>query len=255
MHINGHTLHTEQHGPENGPPVVLLHHGLGSTRAWKKQIPVLTHAGWRVIVYDRWGYGRSQDRVGIDMPLFRQDQDDLLALLDVLELDRLPLVGHSDGGTISLYAASRSPERFSALVSIAAHIYVEPKMDQGIESVRLAWEHDEGFRHAMQKVHPGKAESVFANWYGGWHCPECLDWDMRLTLAGIKCPAFIVQGLQDEHATPQHAVDLAAGIPGAELWLVEGAAHMLPQDQPVPFNTRLVEFLIRSTKKADLTGF
>lgn len=249
MQINGHTLHVESHGPENGPPVMLLHHGLGSTRAWKKQIPVLAHAGRRVIVYDRWGYGLSQAREGIDIPLFRQDQDDLQALLDALKLDRLPLVGHSDGGTILLYFAARFPERVSALVTIAAHIYVEPRMEQGVGSVRFAWEHDEGFRHAMQRVHHGKAESVFANWYDGWHCPELLGWDMRPSLAGIQCPAFIVQGIEDEHATPQHAMDLAASLPGAELWLAEGMAHMLPQDQPEPFNTRLLDFLSRSASK------
>lgn len=246
MNINGHTLHVEQQGPENGSPVVLLHHGLGSTRAWKNQIPTLARAGWRVIAYDRWGYGGSSARDAIDIPLFLQDQDDLLALLDALKLERVTLVGHSDGGTISLYAASRFPERVSALVTIAAHIYLEPRMSPSIESVRAVWEQDEGFRRAMQRVHHGKAESVFANWYGGWHRPECLGWDMRPTLANIKCPAFIVQGVEDEHATPQHAIDLADSIPGAELWLLDGAAHMLPQDQPEPFNTRLLDFLSRS---------
>lgn len=243
MRINGHLLHIEQYGPENGPPVVLLHHGLGSTRAWKRQIPALVHAGWRVIAYDRWGYGKSQARDGIDMPLFNQDQEDLLALLDALELSKATLVGHSDGGTIGLYAAARHPERVSALVTIAAHIYYEPTMKPGIESVRIIWEHDEGFRRAFQQVHGEKFESAFFNWYCGWYRPECLGWDMRPTLASIQCPAFIVQGVQDEHATPQHAIDLAACIPGAELWLAEGAPHMLPQEQPEPFNTRLIEFL------------
>jgi pimeloyl-ACP methyl ester carboxylesterase len=246
MHINGHTLYVECHGPENGPPVVLLHHGLGSTRAWKKQIPALVHAGWRVIVYDRWGYGKSQARDGIDMPVFEQDQADLLALLDALELSKVTLVGHSDGGTISLYTASRFPEKVALLVTVAAHIYFEPKMEPGIESIRAIWKQDEGFRRAFKSVHGEKFESVFNNWYCSWHRPECLDWDMRPILARIQCPAFVVQGMLDEHATPQHARDLAACIPGAQLWLAEGVTHMLPQDQPEPFNTRLLDFLSRS---------
>lgn len=246
MQINGHTLHVEHHGPENGPPVVLLHHGLGSTRAWRKQLPALVQAGWRVITYDRWGYGKSQARDGIDMPLFRQDQDDLLALLDLHRLSKVVLVGHSDGGTISLYFASRFPERVTALVSIAAHIYVEPKMTSGIGSVRFGWDQDEGFRRAFQKIHGEKYQSVFFNWYDGWHCSETIGWDMRPVLTGIRCPAFIVQGEEDEHAIPQHAVDLAACIPGAELWIADGAAHALPQEQPEPFNSRLLDFLGRS---------
>lgn len=250
MQINGHTLHVEYHGPENGPPVVLLHHGLGSTRAWKKQLPALVQAGWRVVVYDRWGYGKSQRRDGIDMPLFRQDQDDLLTLLDLNRLSKVALVGHSDGGTISLYFASRFPDRVSCLVSIAAHIYFESKMLPGIESVRSVWNQDDGFRRAFQQVHGENYQSAFSNWYDGWHRPETLGWDMRPVLAGIRCPAWIVQGEQDEHATPQHAIDLASCIPGAELWIAGGANHMLPQERSGQFNSRLLDFLTRSARGA-----
>ena len=55
-------------------------------------------------------------------------------------------------------------------------------------------------------------------------------WDMRPILRQIGCPTLVVQGEADEHATPQHARDIADGIPGAELWLVPGAGHMLPQE-------------------------
>ena len=51
---------------------------------------------------------------------------------------------------------------------------------------------------------------------------------------------------QDEHATPQHAGDIAAGIPGAELWLLEGARHMLPQENAVEFNRALISCLKRA---------
>jgi pimeloyl-ACP methyl ester carboxylesterase len=53
----------------------------------------------------------------------------------------------------------------------------------------------------------------------------------------------VVQGLEDEHASPQHARDLAASIPEADLWLVPGAGHMLPQDNPEEFNLRVLHFL------------
>ena len=66
---------------------------------------------------------------------------------------------------------------------------------------------------------------------------------MRPLLAGISCPALVIQGEQDEHATPQHARDIAAAIPGAELWLLPGAGHMLPQEAAERFNPRLIEFL------------
>jgi pimeloyl-ACP methyl ester carboxylesterase len=62
-------------------------------------------------------------------------------------------------------------------------------------------------------------------------------------LSKIICPTLVVQGEADEHATPQHARDIADSIPGADLWLLPKAAHMLPQDNPDIFNKKLLAFL------------
>ena len=61
------------------------------------------------------------------------------------------------------------------------------------------------FRQGLRRVHGEQAEQVFHNWYDGWRALEGMDWDMRPVLAQITCPALVVQGMQDEHATPQHA--------------------------------------------------
>jgi pimeloyl-ACP methyl ester carboxylesterase len=53
----------------------------------------------------------------------------------------------------------------------------------------------------------------------------------------------VIQGENDEHATVQHARDIMDGIPGSQLWIAPGAAHMLPQEMPEMFNTKLLEFL------------
>jgi pimeloyl-ACP methyl ester carboxylesterase len=247
MVINGRNLYVESNGPENGPVVVLLHHGLGSARAWRGQIQALGKAGYRVVAYDRWGYGGSDVRSGLDLPTFTTDLDDLRLLLEQLGIQRAALVGHSDGGTMTLYFAAQQPDRVSCLVTVAAHIYVEPKMEPGILGIRQTFEQDERFREGLRRAHGEKYESVFHNWFDGWYCPEYLDWDMRPVLRQIRCPALIVQGEEDEHATPQHAKDIAGAIPGAELWLVEGARHMLPQENAEEFNSRLLQFLGKNT--------
>jgi pimeloyl-ACP methyl ester carboxylesterase len=241
--INGHRCYVEDQGSAGGPVVVLLHHGLGSTRAWKRQVPALTAAGYRVIAYDRWGYGQSDSRPALDLPHFEIDRLDLEALLNLRGVARAALVGHSDGGTLALYFAARHPERAAALITVAAHIYIEPSMAPGIETVRQAFETDARFRDGLRRAHSENLEAVFRNWYTGWRRPENLTWDMRPLLGQIVCPTLIVQGLEDEHATPQHARDLAAGIPNAELWLVSEARHMLPQEMPEKFNLRILDFL------------
>jgi pimeloyl-ACP methyl ester carboxylesterase len=68
---------------------------------------------------------------------------------------------------------------------------------------------------------------------------------MRPVLEKIACPTLVIQGLEDEYASPQHARDLAAAIHNATLWLVPGAGHLLPQDEPEAFNSCILEFLGR----------
>ncbi len=244
-----HSLNVEESGPQEGPAVVLLHHGLGSVRAWKEQIPALEGAGFRVLAYDRWGYGKSGSRQKISIPGFEEDLADLKDLLDSRGIHRASLVGHSDGGTIALYHAALHPEQVACLVVVAAHIYVEAKMEPGIQGVYQVYEQDARFREGLRRAHGEKAEAIFKAWYHGWLDEANLSWDMRPALQNITCPVLVVQGMEDEHATPQHARDLAAAIPGAELWLEPAAKHMLPQEQSQEFNRRVIDFLQRATKK------
>ncbi len=247
--INGHEINVIQSGPLDGPAVILLHHGLGSARSWRKQIPALAAAGFRVIAYDRWGYGKSEGRPALSMPHFEEDRQDLQALLDALDINRAALVGHSDGGTIALHFAASNPDCVERLVSIAAHVYVEPKMRLAIDRIRQGFDQDMDFRQRFQRVHGEKYRKLLFDWYTGWTRPENLGWDMRPLLKKISCPTLVVQGLEDEDASTQHACDIAAAIYGAEVWLLPGVGHMLPRDGPEEFNVRLIEFLSASDRQ------
>lgn len=241
--INGHSIFVEQRGAAGGLPVILLHHGLGSTRAWRSQMTALAKASYHVISYDRWGYGRSDPRAQLSMPYFQDDQDDLLAILDQLQIERAALVGHSDGGTIALYFAARYPQRVSCLVTLAAHAYVEGKMTLGLPHVLQQYQGDAEFRARLQRRHGDKTEAVVMGWINGWHKDSNLSWDMRPDLAQIRCPVLVMQGEADEHATPQHAYEIAQAIPDAELVLLPGAHHMFQREQAEEVNRRLLEFL------------
>lgn len=243
MLINGHNLYVEQFGPETGPEVVLLHHGLGSVKAWRGQIPALVEHGYHVTAYDRWGYGGSDERSGLDLPTFAADVNDLHGLLNSSGIKRATLVGHSDGGTIALYFAAQYPELVSCLVIVAAHIYIERKMEAGILGISQSFKTDGRFRKSLLSIHGAKYESVFHNWFDGWHRMDNIPWDMRPTIRQINCPALIIQGTEDEHATAQHAKDIAKEIPGADICIIQGAGHMLPQENFELFNPILLQFL------------
>ena len=243
MLINNRQIHIEIHSPEAKPQVVFLHHGLGSTRAWRGQVPSFVQAGYCLVIYDRWGYGRSETRPHLSVPSFADDLADLEAIIAAYNLKSFILIGHSDGGSIALSYAACFPERVQALVTVAAHIYLEPKMEPGIQAIKQAFNLDRRFRKGLERIHGEKFKATFNNWFDGWHNPASHDWDMRPLLPNISCPTLVIQGEEDEHATSQHAADIAGHIPGAELWLMPGAKHMLPQDFPVEFNHRVIGFL------------
>jgi pimeloyl-ACP methyl ester carboxylesterase len=243
LEINGHMLCVESTGPVDAPVVLFLHHGLGAIRSWKGQIPVFSAAGYQVITYDRWGHGSSTPREKWSMPDFEPDLADLEAILGESGHRQVALIGHSDGGNIAMHYALTHPDQVTCLVIIAAHIYVEPKMMRGIQEVRNKFEGDQRFRNQMQRVHGENVENVFWGWFNGWTNPSIRSWDMRSEIKGISSTTLVIQGLEDEHATPQHARDLADAIPEAELWLVPGANHMLPQQMPDKFNQRGLRFL------------
>lgn len=111
-------VHVEDTGGE-GRPVVLIHGWPLSGKSWSEQISALTGAGYRVITYDRRGFGES------DKPLTGYDYDtlteDLHGLLDALELQDVTLVGFSmGGGEVARYVAAYGEDRLRSVVFASA---------------------------------------------------------------------------------------------------------------------------------------
>jgi len=248
MFINNHELNIEMHGDEKGSPVIFLHHGLGSTRSWSGQITDFNNSGYRSIIYDRWGYGKSESRPCLDVPDFKDDLADLEIVVERLGFDQVSLIGHSDGGSIALNYAINHPQMMTALVTVAAHIHLESKMVPGILGIKNAFDSDTSFREGLRRAHGDQFENTFNNWFDGWHNPEAQEWDMRSMLPKIQCPTLVIQGEEDEHASPQHAMDISDNIQDASLWLISDVKHMVHQERPVDFNQKVLEFL-ESTQK------
>jgi len=103
-------LYYEDHG--SGQPVVLIHGYPLSGHSWERQIPPLLEAGYRVITYDRRGFGQSsQPTVGYDYDTFAAD---LHHLLDVLDLREVVLLGFSMGtGEVGRYLATYGSDRIA----------------------------------------------------------------------------------------------------------------------------------------------
>src|ERR1700752_2413117 len=84
----------------SGFPVILLHGGLGHSGNWGYQVPALVQAGYRVILIDSRGHGRStRDERPYSYELMASD---VLAVMDMLQLERVAFIGWSDGACIAL---------------------------------------------------------------------------------------------------------------------------------------------------------
>jgi pimeloyl-ACP methyl ester carboxylesterase len=114
--INHINLHVMTDGPENGTPVILLHGFPEFYYGWRKQIPALVEAGYRVMVPDQRGYNLSDKPKGI----LSYDVDtlvkDVIGLLDHFGIEKAFLVGHDWGAVVAWTVALNHPERLNRLV-------------------------------------------------------------------------------------------------------------------------------------------
>jgi 3-oxoadipate enol-lactonase len=111
----GATLHVIDEGASDRPPILLLHAGIADSRAWDALAPRLVEAGYRIVRYDRRGFGGT---VTEDVEF--SNRADLVAVLDALGIGRAVLVGNSQGGQIAFDAAIEHPERVAAVVGVGA---------------------------------------------------------------------------------------------------------------------------------------
>lgn len=128
-------LYYEEHGPADGPPL-LLSAGLGGSGAyWAPNLAALAERH-RVILYDHRGTGRSDRTLRPELDVDDM-ADDVIALLDGLGLARVSLVGHAAGGIIGFAIALRAPERLASLVVINGFAAPDPHFIRCMET-RLA---------------------------------------------------------------------------------------------------------------------
>ena len=232
------TLEVLEHGA--GSPLVLLHGGTGSIDEWDSCIDVFAER-FRVIAYNRRGYGQSSPRYVFSEHFFDEDIEDLMALLETLNIVKPFLCcGFSDGGTIALLFAAHYPGRIKRLVVSGAHVYVEVKTAQGLSKVRERYERAAHRRGLLDTPQYKSQMAWFDRWLGRAFRP----FSMVDDLSRIVCPTLVIQGTEDEFADETHARIIAKHIEGAQLWLVKGARHWIHGgDHTEPFLDRVSSFL------------
>jgi epoxide hydrolase 4 len=141
LDTNGIRLHVVQAGPKSGPPVMLLHGFPEFWYGWRKQIPALVDAGFRVIVPDQRGYNLSDKPKGIRRYRLDELVRDVLGLINLLEYEKINLVGHDWGAAVAWTLAYQHPDRLQRLgiLNVPHPLVFRRFVTRDLEQMRRSW--------------------------------------------------------------------------------------------------------------------
>jgi 3-oxoadipate enol-lactonase len=253
--VNGARLYFEDAGGQ-GPVVVFSHGNLMDRDMWAHQIQLLA-GDFRVVVWDERLHGRTEDDGKTHT--YWDSAADLIGLLDHLGVRDAALVGHSQGGFLSLRAALLAPGRVKALVlidttSVAWPLEAQAQMRGMSEAFR--GEGPEAVAPVLLEILLGQP-AIHDQWLAKWRAqPRERLADAIQVLMGadditdrlgeIAVPALVVHGDADQPIPYPLGQALAGQIPGAQdLVTVPGAGHTPNLTHPDRVNPALADFLRR----------
>ena len=266
-------LYYEDHG--SGDPIILIHGYPLSGASWEKQVPTLLSAGYRVITYDRRGFGKSsQPTTGYNYDTFAQD---LHNLIKHLKLHNITLVGFSmGGGEVARYLGkfgSKGVSKAVILSGVPPFLLKTADNPEGVDASVF-----EGIQKAIVADRYAFFTDFFKNFYNtdqllgqrvseevvraSWNlaagasataslaCVPTWHEDFRQDLAGIDVPTLVMHGDADR-ILPLGASGARTGklIKGAQFIVVKGGPHNIAWTHAQEVNEALVNFLGRKAAK------
>jgi non-heme chloroperoxidase len=267
-------LYYEDHG--SGQPVVLIHGYPLSGASWEKQLPALLSAGYRVITYDRRGFGKSsQPTDGYNYDTFAEDLRNLIAHL---ALEDVALVGFSmGGGEIARYIGKYGSNGISKAVIIGGVPPFLLKTNDNPEGVDGSV--FEGIKKAVAADRYAFFTDFFKNFYNtdqylgkrvseqvvqaSWNiaagasataslaCVSTWGEDFRRDVARIDVPTLVIHGDSDRIVPLEAAGQRTAKlVKGARLAVVKGGPHCITWTHADDVNAELVRFVNEETLKS-----
>jgi pimeloyl-ACP methyl ester carboxylesterase len=220
-----------------GPVVILLHGGLGHSGNWGYQVPALVSSGYRAVLIDSRGHGRStRDAQPYAYELMASD---VLAVMDALHIVKAGLVGWSDGACTALILAAKASSRVAGVFFFACNM--DPT---GVKPFEATPALDRCFaRHRKDYAQLSATPECFRGFVEDVGLMQRTQPNYSVhDLAKISVPVAIVQSEHDEFIKREHAEYLARSIPNADLIVLDGVSHFAPLQRPEQFNTAILEF-------------
>jgi len=240
LEVNGARIwYAEWGGQSKAAPVLLLHGGFGNSNYFGRLIPVLLDHGYRVVAMDSRGHGRSTRS---EAPYsYHLMAEEVIGLLDALKMQRVNVVGWSDGGIIGLDLALNHPDRLDRLFAFGANADVSGAKD-GLDKNPV-------FAAYLQRV-PGEYRSLSPtpDQWDSFSAAMLKMWETQPSftaaqLRSINVPTTIADGEYDEAVRREHTEYMASTIPGARLVILPHVSHFAMLQNPAEFDAAVLAFL------------
>jgi pimeloyl-ACP methyl ester carboxylesterase len=249
--IHGIKIYYEDHG--QGDTVVLLHHGFGCTKMWKDIYPPLVDSGYRVVMYDRRGYGQSARGDGFqefyESDRFRPESiRDFMVLRDRLSLNSFHLIGQCEGGVVGVDCAVAYPHLVKSLFISSTQCYSE---------ITLAKFNKLHFPKPFRELEH-KLREKFIAWHGKDNAEASYDqfrkyggaygkdiFDLRPLLQRVPCPALVLYPDRSALFDVEQGLAFYRHLPKGELAVLPACGHNTYEQRPEEYTRHVLDFLHR----------
>ncbi|MBY5388523.1 alpha/beta fold hydrolase [Rhizobium leguminosarum] len=230
--VNDIKMYYAEYG--EGDPILFIHGGLGNAEVWGHQVADFAK-DHLVIVADSRGHGRStrsQQPFGYDLMT-----SDYVALLDYLKIDKVTLVGWSDGGIIGIDMAMKNPEKLTRVIAQAANVTTDGvKADVMNNKTFNDYINVAGEYYRNLSPTPNEYDAFVTQISEMWATQPA--WTAA-DLGKITVPITLAIGDHDEAVKLDHTEMMAKGIPGAKLVILKNASHFAMLQDPTGYDAMI----------------
>ncbi|NEH60257.1 alpha/beta fold hydrolase [Rhizobium leguminosarum] len=227
--VNDIKMYYAEYG--EGDPILFIHGGLGNAEVWGHQVADFAK-DHRVIVADSRGHGRStrsQQPFGYDLMT-----SDYVALLDYLKIDKVTLVGWSDGGIIGIDMAMKHPEKLTRVIAQAANVTTDGvKADVMDNKTFNDYINVAGEQYRKLSPTPNEYDAFVKQISEMWATQPA--WTAA-DLGKISVPVTLAIGDHDEAVKLDHTEMMAKQIPGAKLVILKDVSHFAMLQDPAAYD-------------------
>ena len=279
IETNGITLHVAVTGPKDGELVILLHGFPDFWYGWRKQIEMLTEAGYRVAVPDQRGYNKSDTPKGKKAYVINELKQDVIGLIKHFKRKDAVIIGHDWGGAVGWHLVSTHPEFVQKFIAInIPHMGVFPKAllktpSQLIRSLYMVFFQipilpekilsGRDFKNTAEVLKGSSRDGTFTEndikeYKQAWSKPGALsgmlNWYRAISSSmkhiskeKIEVPVKIIWGEQDRFLSKRLAEESLKFINAASVTWIKDATHWVNQEEADIVNKEILKFLNKSS--------